>query len=52
MEVHHQQFCGVQVFGRELEDQLRQHTALGCRISDLGCLDEVIMQSVCEERVG
>lgn len=52
MEVHHQQFRGVQVFRGEPEDQLGQHTALGCRISDLGRLNEVLMQSVCEEWVG
>lgn len=52
MEVHHQQFRGVQVFGGEPEDQLGQYTALDCRISDLGRLNEVLMQSVCEERVG
>ena len=51
MEVHHQQFCGVQVFGGKLKDQFRQHTALGCRISDLGRLNKLIMQSECEERV-
>lgn len=52
MEVHHQQSRGVQVFKGEPEDQLGQHTALDCRISDLGRLNEVVMQSICEERVG
>ena len=52
MEVHHQQLCSLQVFQGEPEDQLRQHAALGFRISDLGRLDEVVMQSVRKEWVG
>lgn len=51
MKVHHQQFCGVQVFGGKPEDQLRQHAVLLFQISDMGRLDEVIVQSVRKERV-
>ena len=52
MQVHHQQFRGLHVFWRKLEDQLRQRRALVRRVSDMGRLDELIVQSVCEEWVG